>query len=131
MPTVVTTQALVRVSPSDNAPDGDVSNVPFTLAAPTITVTSPNTNVNWAMGSIHNLTWTHNLGMAETVQIELSRDGGTTWSVFAAAAANTANTSGAFSWTTTGPATTSARIRVTWSSQPAVSDTSNVNFRIQ
>ena len=131
MPTNVTTQALMRVSPAGNAGDGDVSNVPFTLASPTVTVTSPNTNVNWAIGSIHNVTWTHNLGTAESVRIELSTDGGATWTTVSPSVTNSANTSGSFSWTVTAPATSTARIRVTWIANGAVQDISNVNFRIQ
>jgi hypothetical protein len=131
MPATLTTQALVRVSPSGLPLNGDTSNVVFTVAAPAITVTSPNTNVSWSVGSAHNITWTHNLGTAERVTIEVSQDGGSTWSVVAASAANTSSTSSTFSWTVTGPATTTARIRVTWVRDGTVSDVSNVNFRIQ
>jgi uncharacterized membrane protein len=130
MPTTVTTQALVRVSPTRVPVNGDTSNVVFTLAAPTVTVTAPNTNVNWTIGSAQNVTWSHNLGTSENVQIEVSRDGGTTWSVVTASQPNSANTSGTFSWTVTGPATTSARMRVTWTRNGTVQDISNVNFQI-
>ena len=51
LPAVVTSQHLIRVSPAGNPGDGDVSNVVFTLVAPTIAVTSPNTAVAWAIGS--------------------------------------------------------------------------------
>jgi hypothetical protein len=105
--------------------------VPFALAAAAITVTAPNTNVNWPIGSNRNITWTHNLGTAEAVDIEVSRDGGTTWTSIASAVTNSGNTSGTFTWTVTGPPTTAGRIRVTWARDGAVSDISNVNFRIQ
>jgi len=131
MPTTVTAQALVRVSPTGVPINGDTSNVVFSLVAPTVTVTAPNTNVNWVIGSAHNLTWSHNLGTLESVQIEVSRDGGSTWSVLTASQQNTASTSGTLSWTVTGPATTSARIRITWTKNSAAQDISNVNFRIQ
>ena len=71
--------------------DGDVSNVAFTLAVPTVTVTMPNTNVLWNVGSNQNVSWPHNLGAAESVDIEISRDGGTTWAAIASDVLNTTN----------------------------------------
>ena len=130
MPTSVTTQGLIRVSPSAAPTLGDVSDVPFTLAAPTITVTTPNTGVTWATGSTQNIKWNHNLGTAGLVKIELARDGVNYIETIAATAPNTASTTGTFSWAVTGPATTTARIRVTWTANPAVTDISNVNFNI-
>jgi Bacterial Ig domain/Divergent InlB B-repeat domain len=131
MPNTLTTQALIRVSPAGNAGDGDVSNVTFSLAVPIISVTAPNTNVAWPVGASRSIRWTHNLGQAEQVNIEVSRDGGNTWTTIASGVTNSADGSGVFSWTVSGPATTTARIRVTWTADGAVQDVSNVNFRIQ
>jgi hypothetical protein len=133
MPAVVTTQALIRVSPAGAVADGDISNVVFTLAAPFVTVNSPNTNVNWGTGQARNVGWSHNLGTAESVTIEVSRDAGLNWTSITPGpqVPNSGTTSGTFSWTVTGPATTQARIRVTWAANGAVTDISNVNFRIQ
>ena len=131
MPATVTTQALIRVSPVSYPADGDVSNVPFTLAAPTVTVTAPNTNVNWSIASARSINWSHNLGTLASVIVEISRDGGSTWTTLASSVTNSGNASGTFSWTVTGPATTTARIRVTWTANGSVQDVSNVNFRIQ
>ena len=74
-----TATALVRVSWLDG-PASDISNAAFAIVAPAITVTSPNTNVNWPVGSSRNVSWTHNLGTAESVRIEIGvADGGATW----------------------------------------------------
>jgi hypothetical protein len=129
-PASPTTQALIRVSPAGAPGDGDVSNVPFTLVMPTITVTAPNTNVNWPVGSSQNIRWTHNLGTGESVRIERSDDGGASWTVIAAEVRNSANTAGAYPWVVTGPVTSAARIRVTWVHAESVQDSGNVNFRI-
>jgi hypothetical protein len=131
MPTTVTTQGLIRVSPTTDPTSGDVSDVPFTLATPTVTVTTPNTNVSWAIGSTKSIKWSHNLGTKESVKIELARDGVNYTETIAASVINTASTSGTFNWVVTGPATTTAKIRVTWAANVAVTDTSNVNFKIQ
>jgi hypothetical protein len=129
MPTTVTTQGMMRVSPAGAATDGDVNNTPITIEAPRVTVTAPNTNVNWAIGSAHNVTWTHNLGLAESTRIEVSADGGATWTLVANVALNTANASGTFNWTVAGSPTAAARIRVSWAGHAEVQDVSDVNFR--
>ena len=41
-----------------------------------ITITAPNTAVTWTIGSTRSITWTHNLGAAAAVDIDVSRDGG-------------------------------------------------------
>jgi hypothetical protein len=118
----------IRVS-ALNLPVSDISDVPFTIAAPLITVTQPNSNVNWPRGSSQTIRWTHNIGLNAPVSIDLSRDGGVTWEVLVASIPNCAATSGVFSWVVTGPLTTQGRVRVSGLSV-AVSDVSNVNFRI-
>jgi hypothetical protein len=123
-----TTQGRIRVS-ALNSPVSDISNVPFTIAAPLITVTQPNGNVLWTMGSSQTIRWTHNIGRDAPVSIELSRDGGTTWEILAPSMPNSAATSGTFSWLVTGPPTIRGRVRVNGLNGSA-SDVANVDFRI-
>lgn len=130
MPTVVTTQALMRVSPSGDISVGDVSNVVFTLATPLVSVTAPNTNVTWGIGALKTIKWNHNLGTGESVRIELARDG-VNFMELIATVPNSGATAGTFNWTVTGPATSAAKVRVTWVQNPSVYDASNVNFKIQ
>jgi hypothetical protein len=96
----------------------------------TISVTAPNTAVTWAIGTTRSITWSNNLGTGATVRLEVSRDGGSTWSVITSSVANSSSTGGSFNWTVSGPATTTARVRATWTVNGAVTDTSNVNFTI-
>jgi probable HAF family extracellular repeat protein len=131
LPPLTTSQGVIRVSPTARPADGDVNDAPITLVAPSLSVTAPNTNVNWTAGTVRSIKWNHNLGVRESVQIELSRDGGTTWETLAVDVANTANMSGTFDWTVAGPATASARVRLTWTADTRVQDTSDVSFRIQ
>ena len=127
-----TTTALIRVTAHspDSATATDLSNAVFAIVTPVITVTAPNTNVNWVIGSSHNVTWTHNLGAAESVRLEWSADGGTTWTPLANSVPNGTNTSGSFNWTVTGPVTNAARVRVVWTKDSAVQDMSDVNFSV-
>ena len=124
------TNARIRAVWTANTSVTDSSSS-FTLATPTMQVTSPNTNVTWTVGSVHAITWTNNLGSSATVRLEVSRDGGTTWSQIIASTPNSNSTSGSYNWTVTGPATTTARIRASWTTNTGVNDVSNVNFRIQ
>lgn len=90
-----------------------------TVAGPYVTLTSPDDGENWGVGSRQQIAWQHNLGSRTSVRIELSRDGGATWTVLASSVKSNVS-SGEFSWTVTGPATTSALLRVSWTGGSAV-----------
>jgi 5-hydroxyisourate hydrolase-like protein (transthyretin family) len=107
----------------------DASDTSFTIADPFVTVTAPNAGVAWRVGDSRSITWSHNLGAGELMEVELSRDGGVTWEALGAASTTSATT-GTFSWTVTGPLTTQARVRVRRASDPSVADVGDVNFRI-
>ena len=96
-------------------------------AAATLTVTSPNGGETWPISSAQTITWT-STGLLATsyVKIELSRNGGTTWTTLTASTPN----DGTHPWTVSGTATTQARIRITSTSQPTVTDTSDANFTL-
>ena len=126
--------ARVKVVATDSAgqPVSDASAGSFSIVAGTgtITVTAPNTVVNWGRGSTQVVTWSHNLGAESYVRLELSRDGGLTFpEVIAAAVKNTTYKSGVYYWPVTGPLTQQAVIRVSWTNGSA-SDVSNVGFTI-
>ena len=124
----VTTSAIVRVS--SNSTTAVATSGKFALVAGTVTVTSPNTAVTWFVGSVHAITWTHNAGAGALFKIEVSRNSGSTWSLVTAAASSSGATSGSYNWTVTAPRSSTSRIRVTWTANTAVTDTSNVNFKI-
>jgi hypothetical protein len=128
VPGPATTTARIRVAWTAGSA-ADQSNVDFFIRDPYVTVTAPNTAVDWRIGSIQQIKWQHNLVLPSRVRIEISRDGGASWAIIADEVANTATTSGAYAWTVTGPAVDSARVRVSWTSGPAT-DVSDVNFRI-
>jgi len=113
---------------SEDIPGSDTSNSSFSVLSgtPSITVTAPNTNVNWGIGTTQTIKWTSNLGGASKVDLEVSRDSGATYSSIAAGVANT----GSFPWVVTGPASTTSLVRIRRSNNPSVTDASNVNFTI-
>jgi hypothetical protein len=125
--------ALVKVVATDagGGTASDTSDARFSIVSGTaaITVTSPNTAVNWGRGSLQDIKWTHNLGAASYVRIEVSRDGGVTFPETLAMLKNTSSAYGTFRWRVTGPDTTRAVIRVSWTSGSA-HDTGNTAFTV-
>jgi hypothetical protein len=126
-----TSAARIRATFVANPAGSDISDVDFTIASPFVTVTSPNTSVRWNIGTVQTIAWNHNLGTSESVALELSRDGGSTWSLITASVPNNGSATGAYNWTVTGPNTNKARIRVAWTANAAVNDRSDVNFSIR
>jgi hypothetical protein len=99
--------------------------------ADTVTVVSPNTNAKWRVGSLHEIRWTHNIGGDATFRIKLDRNGdGEYEELIAAAAPADSDTTGSLAWTVTGPASKKVRVRIAWTDDPAVSD-SSVTFQIK
>ena len=90
-----------------------------------ITVTSPNGGEGWGTGSSQTITWTSN-GITGNINIQLSRDGGATYSNIIA---NTLN-DGSQAWTVTTPSSTQAMIKVVSITTPAIYDTSDASFTI-
>lgn len=120
-----TSQALLRVASRTEPAVADTSNATFNIPPASLTVTSPNGGELWTAGSARTVTWT-STALGGQVDIELSRDGGAT---FTTVVANTAN-DGTQGFTVAGPPTTQALIRVR-SIHVAVADTSNAVFAIQ
>jgi len=128
-PTTSTGRIRVIASITGGGSVSDASDANFSIVASSasVKVTSPNTAVNWGIGSTQLIKWKHDLGSGSSVKLELSRDGGSTWEVLAASVENNTETSGRYKWLVAGPATSQARVRVSGGGQ---SDMSDVNFKI-
>ena len=121
------TQARIRVSTTCNSAFSDISDVNFTIVVPIITVTSPNTNVSYCVGSSTNITWTApNLPVGNNVKIEYSTDNGSTWIQFLAATPNDLTEA----WTIPNTPSGQCLVRISDPLYPANSDISNVVFTI-
>jgi hypothetical protein len=94
--------------------------------AGSLTLTKPNGGEVWVKGEKGQVRWT-SAGLSGPVKIELSRNGGVSWTAILASTTN----DGKHNWTVAGARTRRARVRVTSVSQPQVTDTSNADFRIK
>ncbi|HTL53980.1 MAG TPA: matrixin family metalloprotease [Planctomycetota bacterium] len=116
---------LFRVSDATDPAIFDASHSLLSIAStPTIQLTAPVGGESFNLGYPVAITW-NSSGVSSPILIELSRDGGGTFSTLAAAAPNT----GSFSWTATAPTGAANRIRVSDSSNGAITDTGG-NFTL-
>jgi hypothetical protein len=94
-----------------------------------ITVTDPDGGEAWAIGSTQTITWTF-ANLSRNVRIDLTRDSSLSPTVWKTIVKSTAIANLSKTWKVTGPATTTARIRICSLDYPAICDTSNADFTI-
>lgn len=105
------------------------TRVAVDTTAPTVAVGSPNGGETWAAGSVHAITWSAADNVAVTaVDINVSTDGGATFSLVAGSQAN----DGSFDWVVPALATDQALVKVVArdAAGGAGQDLSDAAFRI-
>jgi hypothetical protein len=110
----------------DSSDYGKTASYRIALGPPSIRVTSPNGGETWDIRGTRNITWENFGDPGSSVKIELSRDGGASWSTIVASTPNDRS----HPWTVSAPDSTQCRIRVTSTSPEGYTDTSNANFTI-
>jgi uncharacterized repeat protein (TIGR01451 family) len=124
---VLTNTATAAAAEADGNPANNTATATTTVnPAVSVTVLAPNGGEVWRIGRRATIQWTSS-GIAGGINVELSRDGGATWSPIIT---NTRN-DGSQRWNVTGPATTQARVRVCSAANPGVCDQSDGGFTIQ
>jgi len=127
IPTIVSSQCLVRISEYLNPVVFDVSNTTFNIAAPFITVTSPNGGNIFGGCDAHTITYTKG-GISSNVKIEYSPDNGATWVNIV----SSTSASGSYNWSIVANiASTQCLIRVSDAANLTVNDVSNAVFTIE
>lgn len=136
VPNNVGNQYLVRVM-NELGTVGDTSNAPFSVVGKPVTppdtaittrVLMPNGGEAWREGETQQISWQTPKEAAEVV-IDISTDGGNTWTQIARQPAATGN----FQWLVPRLADstiTAARIKIAVASQPGLADQSNGSFTI-
>jgi len=120
----------VRVTSTSNATFTDTSNNPFTIA-PAITVISPDGGENYMQGSPQTINWTYTGNPGPTVKIE-AMSGETVLAVISPAMAIGSDGQGSFNLTFPyhTPLGSEYRIRITSTTYPGCTDTSNAPFSV-
>jgi len=121
----------IRVTSTSNSAYTDTSDSDFTIAAPTITVVSPNGGETWPAGSRQTIRWSYTGNPGSYVKIELLK-GGVVNRTIASSALKGRGGSGSRSWTIPADLApgTDYRIRVTSTSNISYTDTSDNDFAI-
>jgi hypothetical protein len=104
-------------------------NLPIIIwvGPPRIQVTSPNGGEVLLVGGSHNISWFSENFTGDNVQIELSRDDGSSWETLVPSTPN----NGSWTWSSiTGPASTTCKVRVSDAVSGVPSDISDSNFTI-
>jgi photosystem II stability/assembly factor-like uncharacterized protein len=125
IPNNPSSNCLVRVSDASNNTLFDESNAMFSIISPSIIVTSPNGFEQLNAGEYHQITWTSS-GVSNYVRIELSTDGGTSWSLVKNAAYNY----GYYYWYVPNVSSSQCLIKISDYYNNAIVDQSNNTFTI-
>lgn len=125
IPGPATTHARIKLQAYNGTNVSATSATDFTVTDNPFVVTSPSGGEVWSVNSPQNITWISVYD--EIVDIDISRDGGATWSNIVQNAENT----GSYLWSVTGPPTDWAKIRIKSSVSPAsIFGTSEADFSI-
>ncbi|MFN8323707.1 MAG: T9SS type A sorting domain-containing protein [Chitinophagales bacterium] len=129
IPNTPSNNCLIKVEDYYSSCKYDVSDLPFTITAPTpnITVTYPNGNETLYGFNTTSIQWTSAYISSSFVKIEYSIDSGATWLLISGSASN----NGVYSWTVPNITTTKALVRVTDYGNNATYDVSNAVFTIK
>jgi parallel beta-helix repeat protein len=119
------TQARMRVSSVQDSSIAGFNDGNFTIGGCIITIASPNGGEAWPIGSTQTVHWASS-GCAGNVKLQLSRDGGGSWTNMIGSTADV----GAYDWKVTKPLTTHAKIQVTNVNDSTGADTSEAEFTI-
>ncbi|MGE5280051.1 MAG: hypothetical protein ACM3L6_04830, partial [Deltaproteobacteria bacterium] len=116
----------VKVTDTTDSSVFDTSNADFKIRG-NLVVTAPNGSEQWAVESLHDITWTRT-GSIPTVKLEYSIDGGSTYpNTIIASTDASAET---YPWTIPDTISNLARVRVVDTTDSTVNDISNANFKI-
>ena len=130
VPNIASTNCYIRVRDNTAACKEDISNVPFTISTSSSPITVVTSNGGDTLKGCQNytITWTESGAPLGNYKIDLSPDGGITWS---SVVSNYATTGGIYNWVAPNINTDQALIRVGSASVSTIYDVSNAAFVIQ
>jgi beta-glucosidase len=113
---------------SADVPLEQTVDLSFSSTPTTLHIETPNTPSRWGVGTTQRLAWAYG-GNAATFQIEITRDGGATWSPVAFVNNRPGNSQN-FSWTVQEPTASAARLRVSAFGESGATDVNDADIRI-
>jgi len=130
VPNIQSTNCYIRITDNVSSCKQDISNFPFTIAASAQPITITNSNGLDTLLGCQNYTirWTESGAAIGSYNIDLSTNGGVSWSNIAA---NYATTSGSYNWIVPNTTTDIALIRVSSAINSTVFDASDAAFSIK
>ena len=120
------TDAMIQISDPARVTTIDESDEVFIIGAPIITIIMPNGGEIFAVGDKPYVTWTSEGTVSDSLVLQYSPDGGTTWYLATAGIAD----SGSYQWTVPDALTTNCYFRIYDSLRSATSDDSDLTFVI-
>ena len=129
LPNNPSNNAMIMIEDYNNTCKNDISDAPFTILAPTptITVNAPNGGQTLYSYNNYNITWSSAYLASSFVKIDYSLDSGSTWINII----SSTNNSGSYTWNVPNISTSNALIRVSDFGNNATYDESNAVFAIK
>ena len=128
VPSSASVNCFIRIIDVSNSMLYDRSNAAFTITlpvTPTVALTSPNGGESWIAGSSHPITWIS--ADITNVKLDYSTNGGSSWTTITGSTAASTNS---YSWTIPSSASTNCIVRISDTSNSALTDRSNAAFTI-
>ncbi len=127
VPNVLSNNCLIKVTNTANASDFDISDATFSIAAPYINLYYPNYSESFGIGGSEDIQW-YAPGV-DFINIEYSIDGGSNFTLIASGVDATL---GNYTWSPIpNTPSTNCKVRLTQSSNTAISDISDNSFSIE
>ena len=126
IPSVSSSQCLIKIADSTDPTNFDTSNAVFTIiVTPTVEVTSPDGGEEWEVDSEHNITW--NSSNVTNVKIQFSIDGGDNYQTIID---STLAAAGSYEWTIPDNESAQCYVKILCVEDLAIYDTSYNPFSI-
>ncbi|MDP3682970.1 MAG: hypothetical protein Q8S01_03470, partial [Ignavibacteria bacterium] len=120
IPNTPSTNCKVRISDVTNSLFADTSDNVFSIILPKVTITSPNGNEQWVVGTTKNITWTSS--NVANVKLEYTTNNGTNWNSILT---STPASAGSFVWMIPNTPSVNCLVRVSDVTSIAVPDLSD------
>lgn len=125
IPNTPSSNCLVRISDAAALNIYDISNNPFVIYTPSVTLLHPKQGEDLKVTEVYNITWESSY--VDHVKLEYSIDAGNSWLEICS---STPAVSGFYAWTVPNTVSSSCKLRITDTTDPTIFDLNNQVFTI-